>query len=138
MALVFDQFWDGIHLEARDPLNDEIWHESPSVQREIQPAGSSWDEIGFGAQQAMRGISELPWVPDIVGRDACGEGAIVVVGAAYAGFIDRAISYQTYRESRSSHDFLAISLKQVIPRYREFYSGIFEALPLACHCRIWS
>ena len=89
-------YWDHANFRLVDALNAEMWTRSPQLQREIQ---SPHDLIGtgkVGPQQAMlepdaalpiTTDTVLPWVPDIVGKDADGDRAVIIFGAAYAGFI---------------------------------------------------
>jgi len=89
-------YWDHANFRLVDTLNAEMWTRSPQLQREIQ---SPHDLIGtgkVGPQQAMlepdaalaiTTDTVLPWVPDIVGKDADGDRAVIIFGAAYAGFI---------------------------------------------------
>ncbi len=89
-------YWDQANFKLVDTLNAEMWTRSPQLQREIQ---SPHDLIGtgkVGPQQAMlepdaaldiKTDTVLPWVPDIVGKDADGDRGVIIFGAAYAGFI---------------------------------------------------
>jgi len=90
------RYWHRDNFKSVDALNAEIWTRSPQLQREIQ---SPHDLVGagkVGPQQAMlepdaalaiQSDTVLPWVPDIVGKDAHGDRAVLIFGAAYAGFI---------------------------------------------------
>lgn len=89
-------FWDLANFKVADAINAERWTRSPQLQFEIQPPVELTAPGSVGPQQAMLepdpalGIdhnSVLPWVPDLVGNDAGGEHAILLFGAAYAGFI---------------------------------------------------
>lgn len=89
-------YWDADNFMVADALNSERWTRSPPLQRTIQPPAELAAIGSVGAQQAMLernallGVDAntvLPWVPDLVGKDAQGDGAVLVIGAAYAGFI---------------------------------------------------
>ena len=89
-------YWDQANFKLVDAINAEIWTRSPQLQCEIQHPGDLVPPGSVGPQQAMlepdadlgiHASSVLPWVPDIVGKEADGDRAILIFGAAYAGFI---------------------------------------------------
>jgi hypothetical protein len=89
-------YWNQANFKVADPINAERWTRSLQLQFEIQPPVELTAPGSVGPQQAMLepdpalGIDQntvLPWVPDLVGNDAAGEHAILLFGAAYAGFI---------------------------------------------------
>jgi hypothetical protein len=96
-------FWSLENLDTEDPLNAEIWRDSPDIQDCIQPYASAWRLKDVGAQQAMRSGLRLPWVPDLVGLDWTAEDATLVVGSAYGPFIadehrDHEMTTQRYNQ----------------------------------------
>ena len=89
-------FWNQANFRVADAVNSERWTRSPQLQLEIQPPSTLVAPGSVGPQQAMLepesalGIDQntvLPWVPDLVGSEANGDQAILIFGAAYAGFI---------------------------------------------------
>ena len=89
-------YWDHANFKLVDTINADMWTRSPQLQREIQPPAALGKPGSVGPQQAMLepdaalaidADTVLPWVPDIVGKDADGDRAVLVFGAAYAGFI---------------------------------------------------
>jgi uracil-DNA glycosylase len=89
-------YWDHANFKLVDKINAEMWTRSPQLQREIQPPADLAQPGSVGPQQAMQepdaalaidADTVLPWVPDIVGKEADGDRAVLVFGAAYAGFI---------------------------------------------------
>jgi len=82
-----NQFWDQNSLDFNDELNQVIWRESPSHQKEIQHPNELQAPGSIGAQQAMIGPMPFSWVPDIVGKEWKSPLSIFVVGSAYAGFV---------------------------------------------------
>ena len=89
-------YWHLANFRIADAINSEIWVGSPQLQREIQPPNELLKAGSVGPQQAtlepdqalgIDASSVLPWVPDIVGNEADGDRAVLVFGAAYAGFI---------------------------------------------------
>lgn len=120
-----------------DALNDEMWRESPTVQMAIQPPQATWGTDAFGVQQVMRGEPILPWVPDVVGRDHQLPGAVVVIGAAYAGILPRlgqerpgqdSLTAAKVREMGGPSEFLRVFVPEVMPRF-SYYRGIAKSMP---------
>lgn len=116
-------FWSASHLDHDDALNEEIWSDSAEAQSEIQPARptASWSEGEIGAHQAMFGVSPLPWVPDLVGKEWRREDALLIVGSAYAQFVGRGagkLDLGTYRRCRGAGEFI-----------REFRSRVVDGRP---------
>lgn len=123
------RFWSLEHLDLDDPLNAEIWTQSTSEQKQIQPYRSDWQIGDVGAQQAMRFPYRLPWVPDPIGRDWKRPDAVLVVGSAYGAFIggdgrQHEIAPSEYARG-SSAEFGRVFFEKVI-RYRDFYSRVGE------------
>lgn len=126
-------FWDKNFLSEKDSLNEEIWNDSPIAQRKINKLNSSNKKsIRYGAQQAMLEGEEiiLPWVPDIVGKDYKSNDSLVIVGSAYAGFIEgyssrlRTMSIKKYKEAKNPYMFLNYFLEDVIIEDHSYYSPI--------------
>lgn len=121
-------------LVALDALNEEIWSESPRVHASIQKAHSAWQIGDICAQQAMCGLTSLPWVPDLVGVDFHRPGAVLVVGMAYSGFVQRVgqsrgeIPVDRYQNYGSTAAFCADFARSVVPAYR-YYGNLLAALP---------
>src|ERR1035438_6209280 len=89
-------YWNQAYFRLVDAINAEMWVRSPQLQLEIQHPHSLFKPGSVGPQQAMLepdatlGIkldTVLPWVPDIVGKEAEGDRAVLIYGSAYAGFI---------------------------------------------------
>ena len=89
-------YWRIDSFILNDPLNAEVWVQSPHLQHHIQPPEVLAAVGSIGPQQAMLedhpdlGIGRgdvLPWVPDLVGKEWKSPEAVFVYGAAYAGFI---------------------------------------------------
>ncbi len=121
-------------LTARDPVNDEIWSESPRIQATVQEPGACWPDGDVGAQQAMCGSESLPWVPDLVGAEFHRPGSILVVGMAYSGFVRRAGQCRgvfpagQYRSCGSASAFCTEFARSVVPVY-SYYGNLLAALP---------
>jgi len=126
-----------------DSINEEIWSQSAKVHQE---AGFRPAELGagrYGAQQAMLdpkilGPSAedvvLPWVPDVLGSEWNHEGAIHVVGLAYAGFI-RGISQRRFplddylgASKGHWHRFAELFLNHVIDGDSAYYEPLAPIL----------
>lgn len=85
-------FWNIDNFILNDDLNQEIWQNSPTLQREIQKPEELTDLGSIGAQQAMissptYSLKCLPWVPDLLGKDWQSDKALMIIGSVYAGFI---------------------------------------------------
>jgi hypothetical protein len=144
-----DTFWDETELDFNDPLNQEIWDQSPGVQMRLQRPESLESPGSYGPQQAMiesehrellSGRPCLPWVPDLVGKDFRTAGRLAIVGSAYAGFIEE---YSSRPNTMSIKDAAAESMERfqrafcrvVVIGDRGYYSPLsvlaFETAPLA-------
>lgn len=95
-----------------DEINDDIWRDSPAVQRSVQPPEVLGAPGAVGAQQAMiDGDDVLPWVPDLIGSNWRNKNALIIVGSAYAGFIREfsgrgaTMPLSDYRTARTWQDF---------------------------------
>lgn len=135
-------FWDSHHFDLSDPINAEIWENSPQLQHAIQTPAALAPVGAFGAQQAMfeaphqafwdnlqpSGI--LPWVPDLVGKRWKKKDAVFVVGSAYAGFIDEysgrdaAMNLCCYASANSASAFQERFLKNVVRPDQAYYSRL--------------
>ena len=125
-------FWKTECLTT-DQINAEIWEQSPALQRQIQTPHSLVNIGSVGAQQAMiDGDSDcvLPWVPDLIGRDWKDAGSILVVGSAYAGFIDKysgrsaSMSESSYRREQTVEEFQRAFLHMVVMPDASYYGKI--------------
>ena len=81
-------YWNFSELATDDTINAAIWQQSPSIQLRIHHPNQLIYPGSVGAQQAMCGNIPLPWEPDIVGKKWKDPGGIIIVGSAYAGFIE--------------------------------------------------
>jgi hypothetical protein len=129
-------FWGDYHFDFADALNEEIWLLSPEVQQQIQPWETLEQRDAIGAQQAMIDIKlllergPLPWVPDLVGKKCKDESGVVIVGHAYAGFIDeystreKKMPLRQYLVASSVQDFQEKFLKHVVRGDRHYYGPI--------------
>jgi hypothetical protein len=129
-------FWNPVHFNFTDALNEDIWNLSPEVQHEVHPIDSLMQPGVIGAQQAMldgdilakRG--PLPWVPDLVGQDWQNESGIVIVGSAYAGFIREystrvdTMPLNQYLAATSVKDFQELFLRYVVREDHRYYVPI--------------
>lgn len=135
MAVAPSDFWDESRFDLADPLNQEIWTQSPDLQEQIQTLESLSLPGVIGAQQAMvhpkyARKRSLPWVPDLVGtRWKVAEGA-VIVGSAYAGFIKEystrsaAMPLDQYLAAASVGDFQRLFLRYVVRQDPSYYTPI--------------
>ncbi len=127
------------HFDFDDPLNRRIWSESPAIQRTIHPPAALREPGAVGAQQAMlhRGAhpritdeSVLPWVPDLVGKRWRERDSLLIVGSAYAGFIQeystrsRTIRLFNYASATSVAEFQPYYLQQVVSCDTDYYGPI--------------
>ncbi len=129
-------FWGAYHFDFTDALNEEIWLLSSEVQKQIQPLDALKQPGIVGAQQAMladdvlaeRGA--LPWVPDLVGGEWKNESGVVLVGSAYAGFIQEystrssAMPLNQYLAAASVQDFQNLFLRYVVRGDPGYYTPI--------------
>lgn len=112
-------FWGVQHFDLTDALNEEIWLLSPELQQQIQPVVSLEKPGVVGPQQAMLDSTllgergPLPWVPDLVGKESQSETGIIIVGSAYAGFINE---YSTRSATMPLNQYLAASSVQEFQR----------------------
>ena len=88
--------WNIDDFKLDDEINQQIWEQSPALQREVHAQtddnGEPLFNGSYGCQQAMLGNegfdeNPLPWVPDLVGKDYGAKGSILIVGSAYAPFL---------------------------------------------------
>lgn len=134
-------FWSIDELDFNDPLNREIWSQSPEEQERIQPYRNNWIVGEIGAQQAMRHPFRLPWVPDPVGRDWQTRDALIICGSAYGPFIGgdgriHEVQPRDYAACTSSAEFSKLFFQKVI-RARSYYSQIAELASAAVRsCRL--
>lgn len=129
-------FWHSDHFDFSDSLNEEIWTSSPDVQEQIQPVATLDASGVIGAQQGMRGRSDmtsrrsLPWVPDLIGKNWQEKTSLVVVGSAYAGFIreystrETAMSFEQYASAASVEEFQRLFLSHVVREDPNYYNPI--------------
>lgn len=80
-----------------DPINADIWKKSPTRQIELCQHYPVELPDSVGGQQAMlpqgvglRGDAANPvsWVPDLVGKNSHTERGVMVIGSAYAPFVE--------------------------------------------------
>jgi hypothetical protein len=129
VALEANSFWADEHLQLTDDINTEIWNESPNEQRAIQCPTTLRLPGTVGAQQAMLDEPPLPWVPDVLGRQWQEADAIVIVGSAYAPFLqgiskrNATLPLTAYRTTRPDK-FLPSFLEHVVRPDRDYYDRI--------------
>jgi hypothetical protein len=107
----------------KDCVNDDIWSCSPGLQMELAaqfPVGAAGN---VGGQQAMFDTpndpnplgtvaNPLPWVPDLVGKNSDAANAVMIIGSAYAPFVegycgrDHTMPLSSYRAAQCWNDFL--------------------------------
>jgi hypothetical protein len=136
-------FWSSESLAPDDALNEEIWTRSPLVQREIQSAVQAQAK-GVGAQQAMLLPDRvLPWVPDILGTEWQHPAALLVVGSAYAPFVQgsagraNAMRLDDYANAGSWQEFQQRFVAAVVRNDSSYYgplAALAAATPSAQTC----
>ena len=111
----------------QDDINTAIWTVSPSRQNVIH-ADRPWT-ASVGTSQALTGnggfdLLPLPWVPDLVGREAINGRGVLIVGFAYAPFMNtgarRAMTPRQYELRRNNVDAF---VEYFVERVVEFDSG---------------
>ena len=123
-------FWASTARATEDPINDDIWAHSPSVQRDIQPPVQVRLKA-VGAQQAML-IEDhvLPWVPDVLGVSWGEPSSLLIVGSAYAPFIagaakrSRSMPLQDYIRAQSWQEFHARFIESVVRGDNSYYEPL--------------
>ncbi len=139
--------WNIDDFDLDDTLNQEIWRNSPKLQRDVHAQTNDDGERrfngDFGCQQAMLGDAgfdenPLPWVPDLVGKDYGKKGSLLIVGSAYAPFIRgygnagerNAIPKLAYRwaSAMRSGDFQELFFDEVIHADKSYYWQIERLL----------
>lgn len=79
----------------------------------------------------------LPWVPDIVGKEAEGDRAVLIFGAAYAGFIQEyscrgaCLRLRDYAEAANWTEFQRLFLDNVVAPDAAYYRKLESLLNLA-------
>jgi hypothetical protein len=128
------KFWSSEFRVEDDALNAEIWSRSPDVQCEIQPP-SEVPSDGAGAQQAILLDGRvLPWVPDILGRNWREADSVVIVGSAYAPFVEhfsnrgRVMSRKVYENASTWQEFQQAFVASVVDGDDRYYGPL---MPLA-------
>jgi len=118
-------FWSQVIL--KDPINSEIWSESPAVQDRIRSHHST--HRADVLQALIR--PGLRWVPDIVGEEWRDAGSVFIVGSAYSPFISgyagrsRSMSLESYPRAEGAVDiFLAEFLGNVVEEDEDYYGPI--------------
>jgi hypothetical protein len=128
-----------------DPINDSVWTNSPARQIELCGQYPVDAEGSVGGQQAMLlpqaglpGDAENPvsWVPDLVGRESDKGRGVMVIGSAYAPFVENytgrlhAIGEIHYRNCGNWSDFLSSPpngfLQRVVYGDHAYYGKIEE------------
>jgi hypothetical protein len=128
--------WNAAHFRSTDDLNQEIWRSSPGLQLSLDPPEGLSLVGSVGAQQAMlhdRSLTPsgvLPWVPDLVGVDSDDPAAVIVVGSAYAGFIQqysgrrKSMPLANYLASGSAQEFQTAFLREVVGNDASYYGPL--------------
>ena len=123
-------FWSREFRIGDDTINAEIWSRSPDLQREVQLPSEALT-AGVGAQQAMLLVNRvLPWVPDIVGRNWQDADSILVVGSAYAPFVEGSagrscsMSLVAYEQADSWQSFQQAFTDAVVEPDNSYYAPI--------------
>jgi hypothetical protein len=130
-------FWDEDAFDLQDNLNADIWARSRGVQREVQPPDQLTHPGAEGGQQAMlegplsgKVAGVLPWVPDLVGSHWRDAESLLIVGSAYAGFIEgysdrqgclRLVDY-VGATNLPAEDFQRHFIRQVVAPDRSYYA----------------
>lgn len=124
-------FWAIEQLDLEDKTNQEIWCESPALQAELRRLNST---VRADVLQALVGCGNLPWVPDIVGRHWREPGTVVVVGSAYATFIEgqggrsRQLSLREYRPDGTAAEFQQAFVRDVVQNDPWYYGPIAQLM----------
>ena len=133
-------YWEQTNFKLVDALNTEMWTQSPQLQRTIQPPHELIQPGSIGAQQAMlENNSEaiLPWVPDIVGKEAEGGRTILIFGASYAGFIreyscrNACLRLADYLQAANWAEFQRCFLDNVVVSDAAYYGKLASLLSSA-------
>ena len=119
--------WPSDSLDLTDPINQEIWRDSPLRQIGIQPP--CLGTLGqVGAMQALLGDSALPWVPDLVGSRWRTPGSVLIFGSSYADFFSplssRDSKSKTPYEADNAGAFCRRFAEQVATGDRHYYDPI--------------
>lgn len=128
-CLKADDFWADEHLQFADAINNDIWNLSPGEQLVMQAPATLREPGSIGAQQAMLDDVPLSWVPDVLGRQWQDAESIIIVGSAYAPFLQgisrrsATIPLPEYR-TLSPHEFLRSFLKYVVRPDADYYNKI--------------
>lgn len=125
-------FWNAAYFDFADPLNQEIWAESPALQRKIQPPDTLIAAGSIGAQQAMVQSAScvLPWVPDLLGTHWRDPESLLIVGSAYAPFVqghatrDGQMPLSEYQDARSVEEFQRGFLQRVVQPCGSYYGPV--------------
>jgi hypothetical protein len=130
-------YWDQANFRLVDALNSEMWMQSPPLQRTIQQPHNLVQPGSVGPQQAMLendAETVLPWVPDIVGKKAEGDRAVLIFGAAYAGFIreyscrSACLRLRDYAEAANWTEFQRLFLDNVVAPDADYYGKLASLL----------
>ena len=130
--------WNTEDLRLDDPINEEIWADSPGIQDQIHNRNNNEEFEGeVGCQQAMVGDADfgfqpLPWVPDLAGKDYGKNNSLLIIGSAYAPFLSRygggrnAIPRRAYKWASAFHvsEFQKLFLEEVVGTDRAYYSKL--------------
>lgn len=123
-------WWASGHFDFQDELNDEIWGESPSLGARL---AQDYPHEHVGVWQDRWAPRPVPWVPDLVGRRWREPRGILVLGGAYAPFVEGAasrnatMSWQHYDIADSAPAFGSHFLEHVVRADRDYY-GVVQAL----------
>jgi hypothetical protein len=128
---VSGDFWTDHNFDFDDLVNKDIHDNSPFEQLAIQPMSALASPGSIGAQQAMLDDlnAPLPWVQDIVGTRSKEPGSIVVIGSAYAPFIQGISNRKTTLPlasyvSLNSSDFQRNFLQFVVRPDADYYAKV--------------
>lgn len=120
-------FWADENFDFEDSLNASIWSESlVRGARLAQIHGAA----GAGGWQDRWANPALPWVPDLVGRRWREEGGAVVIGSAYAHFIEDGASRRAsmplrdYENAKTAAEFGPRFLASVIRPDASYYGKL--------------
>jgi len=130
-APALDDFWADKHIEFTDTINDDIWNDSPAEQLLISDPATLRAPGSIGAQQAMLDAPPLPWVPDVLGQRWREPESIIIVGSAYAPFLqgisrrDATLPVAAYLTT-ASDPFLRSFLQGVVRPDADYYGKIAQ------------
>ncbi len=120
-------FWADENFDFEDSLNASIWNESPARGARLAQLHG---HANAGGWQDRWANPALPWVPDLVGHRWREEGGVVVIGSAYAPFVDETASrhasmpLREYANAKTASEFGPRFLAHVIRPDASYYGKL--------------